>query len=161
MAHTGGLRLRNIHVKFLQKSFSHKFFSATPLTDTHRGGPRTRGLFLVFLDQFSLFLIGPSAKEGKGPTKSLLFVRSSGAFRKNHSLEFSEILHGGLISFYYRNNYAKYLKIIDMNIKSLLPTLEKRRCMSPGTFRAKNPFWSFFLMFVGTIMFIFIGILWC
>ena len=47
---------------------------------------------------FTLF--GPPTKEGKGPTNSLPsvrpFVRPSGAFRKNHSLEFSEILHEGI-----------------------------------------------------------------
>ena len=40
-------------------------------------------------------------KGGKGPTNSLPSVRSSirpsGAFRKNHSLAFSEILHEGIV----------------------------------------------------------------
>ena len=69
--------------------------------------------FLSDVDYIST-VFGPPTKEGKGPTNSLPsvrpFVRSSGAFRKNHSLEFSEILHEGILSLYWLNSIFRFLK---------------------------------------------------
>ena len=49
--------------------------------------------------RFREFLVPRQRRERDLRIHSRSFVRPSGAFRKNHSLEFSEILHEGIISF--------------------------------------------------------------
>ena len=52
-SYSGGLRLSSFHVIFAKKNLFaiNSFFTHAPLTLTHRGGPRTRGLFLTKVRQ--------------------------------------------------------------------------------------------------------------
>ena len=102
------------HTNFLEKKLSSKVhyyqLYITFLVHLWRGTTHVRLVFLLFLvprhrrERDLRIHSRPSVHSS---------VRPSGAFRKNHSLEFSEILHERIISLYWRNSIFRFLKKTD------------------------------------------------